>query len=110
MEERKRIADEEERKRKEYELKVNSIRFEGSIGATFYKFLLDEDIFLKIYVRHFAKLFDITYFTQVNKMTDIIIKTYNATVIQAFFRSYKVRKMLRQKARKAKKGGKKKKG
>jgi len=32
MEERKRIADEEERKRKEYELKVNSIRFEGSIG------------------------------------------------------------------------------
>ena len=26
MEERKRIADEEERKRKEYELKVNSIR------------------------------------------------------------------------------------
>ena len=42
-------------------------------------------------------------------MTDIIIKTYNATVIQAFFRSYKVRKMLRQKAKKAKKGGKKKK-
>ena len=32
MEERKRIADEEERKRKEYELKVNLIRFEGSIG------------------------------------------------------------------------------
>lgn len=53
MEERKRIADEEERKRKEYEL-----------------------------------------------------KTYNATVIQAFFRSYKVRKMLRAKAKKAKKGKK----
>ena len=30
MEERKRIADEEERKRKEYELKVNSIRFQDS--------------------------------------------------------------------------------
>ena len=34
MEERKRIADEEERKRKEYELKVNSIR-EYQIWATF---------------------------------------------------------------------------
>ena len=61
MEERKRIADEEERKRKEYELKVNSIRFEGSIGATFYKFLFDKDIFLKIYIRHYAKTFGISF-------------------------------------------------
>jgi len=44
------------------------------------------------------------------KRKEYELKTYNATVIQAFFRSYKVRKMLRQKARKAKKGGKKKKG
>ena len=40
-------------------------------------------------------------------MTDINIKTYNATVIQALFRSYKVRKILPQQAKKAKKGGKK---
>ena len=38
MEERKRIADEEERKRKEYELKVNSIR-EYQIWATFLLYL-----------------------------------------------------------------------
>lgn len=43
------------------------------------------------------------------KRKEYELKTYNATVIQAFFRSYKVRKMLRQKAKKAKKGGKKKK-
>lgn len=36
MEERKRIADEEERKRKEYELKVNSI-LEYQIWSTFKK-------------------------------------------------------------------------
>lgn len=36
-------------------------------------------------------------------------KTYNATVIQAFFRSYKVRKMIKNKGKKGKgkgKGGK----
>jgi len=40
---------------------------------------------------------------------ELEMKTYNATVIQAFFRSYKVRKMLKAKAKKAKKGKKSKK-
>jgi len=41
---------------------------------------------------------------------ELEMKTYNATVIQAFFRSYKVRKLLKAKAKKAKKGKKGKKG
>ena len=53
MEERKRIADEEERKRKEYELKVNSIRFEGSIGF--------EPLFIDFFLRKKVLKLHITY-------------------------------------------------
>ena len=55
MEERKRIADEEERKRKEYELKVNPIRYEGSIGfePLFSDFYMIKR-FLKIHIRHYS--------------------------------------------------------